>query len=37
MKEKFGEKNINKFLDLKLKLNQAKVMNSKAVLDEEIR
>ena len=34
MREKFGEKNINKFLDLKLKINQAKVLNSKAALEE---
>jgi hypothetical protein len=32
MREKFGETVINKFLDLKLKINQAKVLNSKAAL-----
>lgn len=37
MREKFGEQNINRFLDLKLKINQAKVLNSKAALEEEIR
>jgi hypothetical protein len=37
MREKFGEKNINRFLDLKLKINQAKHLNSKAALEEEIR
>ena len=34
MKEKLGAKNIDKLMDLKLKMNEAKVLNSKAALDE---
>lgn len=37
MKERMGEANVNRMLDLNLKINQAKVLNSKAALDEEIQ
>jgi hypothetical protein len=32
MREKFGQTVVNKFLDLKLRINEAKVLNSKAAL-----
>lgn len=32
-----GEKNIDRFLDLKLKMNEAKMQNSRAAVEEEIR
>lgn len=37
LKERLGEKNVDAFLDLKLKMNEAKVQNSKAAVEEEIR
>lgn len=34
IKEKLGEKNVNRLLDLRLKINEGKVQNSKAALEE---
>ena len=32
LKERLGAKNVNRLLDLKLKMNEAKVQNSKAAV-----
>lgn len=37
MKKKLGPNNLNKLLDIRLKINEAKVQNSKAALEEQIR
>ena len=37
LRKKLGENNVNKLLDIRLKINEAKVQNSKAALEEEIR
>ena len=37
VRERLGEERVNRLLDLKMKINQAQVANSKAALEEDIR
>jgi hypothetical protein len=37
LKNKLGQKNVDRLLDIRLKINEAKVQNSKAARQEEVR
>ena len=37
LKNKLGKKNVDRLLDIRLKINEAKVQNSKAARQEEVR